>query len=480
MLVIRLRESVVALRFGSLMALLVLVGVGCGVESKTVSESKPVVTDVVEEHRTALDTYVDAADDTFAYGDATVVKKDGYTSYAYHMTSQTWLDTSKIDRTAWKHWVKLYVPDEITFSKALLFVNGGSNGRTEAPGPNDALALIAIQTKTIVVDVGQIPNQPFNFPDEPLEKYKNGGRGEDAFIAYCWDKFLKTSDPLWLPRLPMTKAVVRAMDLAQAEQPALDGFFIVGGSKRGWTTWTVAAVDDRVFGISPAVIDVLSVTESLENHFAAYGFWAPAVGNYEEMEIMPRMYTPEFAALCAVVDPISYVDRLTMPKYIVNSSGDQFFPPDSSKFYFDALQGEKHVRYMPNTDHGLNMEAYLNVASFYHALLTDTPRPEFTWKLAEDGALQVQCDSPPDKMLLWQAHNPEARDFRLESVGAVWKSTPVEVSSDGSYEVKPEIAPEGWTAFFVEVEFPNADFTMPFKFTTGISILPDTLPHARN
>ena len=35
-----------------------------------------------------------------------------------------------------------------------------------------------------------------------------------------------------------------------------------------------------------------------------------------------------------IEDPYEYRQRLTMPKYIVNASGDQYFLPDNSQFYF--------------------------------------------------------------------------------------------------------------------------------------------------
>ena len=53
--------------------------------------------------------------------------------------------------------------------------------------------------------------------------------------------------------------------------------------------------------------------------------------------------TPELAALLTIEDPYAYRDRLTMPKFLINSAGDQYFLPDSSQFYFDALpEPDKH------------------------------------------------------------------------------------------------------------------------------------------
>jgi hypothetical protein len=59
----------------------------------------------------------------------------------------------------------------------------------------------------------------------------------------------------------------------------VDRFFVAGGSKRGWTTWTTAAVDNRVIAIAPIVIDLLNVQPSFHHHFEVYGFYAPAVGD---------------------------------------------------------------------------------------------------------------------------------------------------------------------------------------------------------
>ena len=39
----------------------------------------------------------------------------------------------------------------------------------------------------------------------------------------------------------------------------VDQFFVAGGSKRGWTTWTTAVVDPRVVAIVPMVIAFLII-----------------------------------------------------------------------------------------------------------------------------------------------------------------------------------------------------------------------------
>ena len=63
--------------------------------------------------------------------------------------------------------------------------------------------------------------------------------------------------------------------------------------------------------------------------------------------------TPEYQALMKIEEPYQYRHRLTMPKFIVNAAGDQFFLPDSSQFYFNDLPGVKYLRYVPNADHSL-------------------------------------------------------------------------------------------------------------------------------
>jgi thiol-disulfide isomerase/thioredoxin len=77
---------------------------------------------------------------------------------------------------------------------------------------------------------------------------------------------------------------------------------------------------------------------------------------------------------------------------------------------------------------------------------------------------------------LWQATSPKARDFRLESLGAAWKSSPLVPSADGACLGRVAAPRAGFTAFFLELTFPNSAGGAPFKFTTAVRILPEVLP----
>ena len=166
-----------------------------------------------------------------------------------------------------------------------------------------------------------------------------------------------------------------------------------------------------------------------------------------------------------------------MPKFVVNAGGDQYFPPDSSKFYFGDLQGTKYLRYVPNADHSLRgSDAQDSILAFYQAVLTKAALPKFTWEMAADGSIRVRADDKPAEVNLWQATNPKARDFRLVTIGPAYKKTRLEGTGDGAYVAKVPKPETGWTAFFVELVF-DSGAKAPFKFTTQVSIVPDVLPH---
>ena len=174
---------------------------------------------------------------------------------------------------------------------------------------------------------------------------------------------------------------------------------VCGGSKRGWTTWTTAAVDKRVVAIVPFVIDMLNIEPSFVHHWEAYGFWAPAVGDYVQMKLMDWNGTPEYRALMKIEEPFEYRSRLTMPKFIVNATGDQFFLPDSSQFYFNDLVGPKYLRYVPNADHSLKgTDAPFTLLAYYGAVLNDTQAARvLAGRSTTDDSMHVKTDDEAER-----------------------------------------------------------------------------------
>ena len=437
--------------------------------------------------QTALDRYIAKPDPSYSYYSYSTDRNLLYNTYFLYMTSQSWRSCDEVDcqrnfwtSNLWTHVIEITVP-KIRHSSspgtAILLVNGGSNGNFPTK-TDDQAAIIAQALGSVVVKVNQIPNQPLYFADED-----NVARSGDAIIAYSFDKFLKTGDEEWPALLPMTKSVVRAMDTIQtflAGKITINDFIVVGGSKRGWTTWLTAAVDPRIKAIAPASIDLLNMGEQFRRHFEAYGFYAPAIADYVAFDLPNRIATPEGQELLSIVDPYAYRERFTMPKIILNSTGDQFFLPDSSQFYFKELPETKWLRYLPNSDHKQSMDVAKSLASWIDQINDGETPPRYNWTIEPDGAIRVvTVDRFPDRVRLWQATNPNARDFRLESIGPVWTANDLAPIGPGIYRGYVPPPPQGWTAFMVELTYEESGLLEPnLVFTTDVVITPDTLPFA--
>jgi PhoPQ-activated pathogenicity-related protein len=435
---------------------------------------------------TALDRYVAAPDSHYAFARVAGLPSQNAAVTLLKLTSQQWLTDREVTQPVWTHWLTVIRPSGALSSNiGFVFVTGGSSERKPPDEAPDWLEALARDTRTVVAELRMVPNQPIVFADDPTRT----PRSEDDFIAYTWDKYLRTGDERWPARLPMTKSVVRAMDAITAfcrsgEGGGLDvkRFVVAGASKRGWTTWTTAAVDPRVVAIAPAVIDVLHVEPSFEHHWRAYGAWASAVDDYVKHGIMDWMGSRQFHALMQIEDPYYYRDRLTMPKLMVNAAGDEFFLPDSARFYFGELPGEKHLRYVPNTNHSLDKtDAIQTVHAFYASVVAGRARPRFTWTHEADGTLKVVARDLPKDVRLWTATNPEARDFRLDTIGAAYHAEALSPSAPNTWSARVAPPARGWTAYFMELTFDSGG-TYPLKFTTDIRVTPERMPyppHAR-
>ncbi len=427
---------------------------------------------------TALDRYVRTTDPEYRYDLLKTIDGDGYTGYILHMVSQRWMTDTEVDRSLWEHHLEIVRPDTVTSDIGMLFIGGRDNDDAAPENVGERMITLSKATGTVTATLYQVPNQPLTFPED------GRARKEDAIIAYTWDKFMRTGDERWPLRLPMTKAAVRAMDTmtsfcasGEGGYVEVDKFVVSGGSKRGWTTWTTAAVDNRVIAIAPIVIDLLNIVPSFIHHFEVYGKYAPAVGDYMRENIMAWTGSPEYASLMRIEEPFEYRKRLTMPKYIINATQDQFFIPDSSQFYWDELIGEKYLRYVPNAEHGLDgSDVSDSLLSWYHSIVNNVPRPRYTWDVQSDGSIRVLTMEEPIEVRLWQATNPEIRNFQTAAAGEnIYTSTVLPALDRGVYVGKITPPAAGWTAYFVELTY-KSEIAAPFKFTTEVKVWPEEKP----
>mgnify|MGYP001226400504 FL=1 len=421
---------------------------------------------------TALDHYVNTPDSNYRYEVINTVESDGYTTFILEMISQQWLTEAEVNLPIWEHFMVVVVPEEIQSDIGFLTITGGSKSNDAPTGAQATDIKRALETGTVVSTLYMVPNQPLVFVDDGRP------RTEDSIIAYTWDKYLHRGDEKWPLRLPMTKAAVRAMDtvtdLVASQQGAeVDQFVVAGASKRGWTTWTTAIVDERVVAIMPVVIDMLNVSESFKHHFSVYGAYSLAVIDYVTSRNVNWIGTDEWDALMDLVEPYEYRDRLELPKFLINSTGDEFFLPDSSQFYWDDLVGEKHLRYVPNSNHSMDgTDIFDSIDSWYHAIVHNVKMPRYSWNLADDGTITVSSLDKPVEVLLWQAHNPNDRNFTQAVIGRAYQSTSLQEIEPGTYQIKLDPPEQGYTAYYVEMHYPSGTST-PFKFSTGVKVVPD-------
>ncbi|MBI3837507.1 MAG: hypothetical protein HY288_06200 [Planctomycetia bacterium] len=447
---------------------------------------------------TILQDYVNAADATYSYTPASnsPLIGTGYNDYIYDLHSQTWRSTADVNNPLWQHWLHVIVPTTVTNSTAILLIDSGSNSTTPPTTTKASLVTLATTFHSVVVDLPTVPNEPLTFTGQ-------SPKSEDAIISYTFNQYMTHLDsngnPLpgyesWPALLPMVKSAVRAMDTVQAVVPGLssgahvDNFVVTGYSKRGWTTWLTAAVDNRVVGIIPGVFDVLNLDEQMIHHHAFYGGipagptfvdgFSVSIQDYVGYNIPENVETLGGQALGRVVDPYRYLNNghFNIPKLELNSSGDEFFIPDSAQFYFSDIPGtQNYLRYIPNTGHGLNGTDTANsTQSFYNAILNNLALPQFSWAVQQDGSIRVQTVTAPTNVVMWQATTSTYRDFRhgynSNPSIPVYASSTLTDQGGGVYVASVPTPSSGATAFFVQLTFTSPLSGNPYIFTTEIKI----------
>lgn len=425
---------------------------------------------VASDPTTALKDYVGKADDSYGWVKRQTKKLGNVEVAELTLTSQTWRGIP------WKHQLFIFRPSKMPESKqALILISGGDwkeelaapadENNSGLPGEAQVLAGLVEKLQTPVAILSHVPQQPIF-----------DGMVEDEIISYTFEEYLKSGDEEWPLLFPMVKSAVKAMDAVQEFSAKewnipIENFTVTGASKRGWTTWLTGAADPRATAIAPIVIDTLNMEVQMKHQLDSWGKYSEQIEDYTRRGIQAQAGTERGIALNAMVDPYSYRGDLTQPKLIINGTNDRYWTLDALNNYWNDLEGEKYVLYVPNNGHGVNDFGRLlgTIGAFHEKAAGRLKFPVLTWtnEEADDQLnLTVKSDLAPEQVVAWVATAP-TRDFRE----AKWKSYPTEWV-DGEYRYQLDVPQEGYAAMFGESVF-RGPTNMKYYLSTNVAIVGD-------
>jgi hypothetical protein len=148
-----------------------------------------------------------------------------------------------------------------------------------------------------------------------------------------------------------------------------------------------------------------------------------------------------------------YRERLTMPKFMLNASGDQFFLPirrssTSTSSRARSTCATCRTRLTHSTRATRSRRCTRSRPPW-------SPAPSggrrSSGPMSRTGRSRSSASSCRAHVQLWQAVNPKARNFRLDAIGPLRTRRSTERPNTWVGKVQPP--PTGWTAFFVELTF---------------------------
>jgi len=352
-----------------------------------------------------LKNYLEKSDDNFTWKEISQETYGNGTLFDLELVSQNWRNI------LWKHHVILLIPNKRVNEKlCFLFVGSSSDGRKEL----DLVSEIANNSHIAAAVVSSIPNQPLF-----------DGLKENALLAFTFKKFIESGDESWPILFPMVKAVERSMDVISSKsenslKKKIDSFIVSGGSKRGWTTWLVAAVDKRVKAIAPMVFDMLNMRKHIELAEKSYGKQSEKIKDFTDLGLVERIDEPLTSVLRRWIDPFEYRNELSLPKLILLGTNDPYWVVDAQSLYFSELSGPKLLYQVPNGDHHISSSPELRkvLSTWIGIIANGGVLPEVKWRSEKGpkGELQIHLESKQDIVSgkVWKATS-ERRDFREAS-----------------------------------------------------------------
>eukprot|EP00918_Siedleckia_nematoides_P097866 GHVU01214364.1.p1 GENE.GHVU01214364.1~~GHVU01214364.1.p1 ORF type:complete len:503 (-),score=44.08 GHVU01214364.1:112-1437(-) len=427
------------------------------------------------------------------------------------MTSQTWLDATYSNRHIWWHQMYIAIPYAITHpGYAFQYITGGSNSNPDSvPLCSDSnieiMAAAADDTGMIGAMLRQVPNQPILMAGDPY----NEERSEDNWISWTWNQYVYLNHNGSIPvnilaRFPMTKAGKAGLDTIQAvaatEGYNIDKFLICGASKRGWTTWSLAATDVRVVGALPLVFTLVNISDTMMKHYQSLGGYSWALVDYYVNNLTRILADPERKAMVLPHEDMwNYKERYAdVPMINIVGTGDQFFQPDDSHYWLTDMPGWNHMLIIPNIGHGMAPtypRIYETGVAFFQFISNGRILPDFeeSWTNDANGgsvSFRIAEHVNPIDVLEVEGHVGESnnethrglfrRDFRVMDPlpTSVWfEPNFVEDLGDGTFRTYVEKGPDKYQAIFLEAQFESTEGDNKLWLSTQFHVVPDEFPY---
>jgi len=172
----------------------------------------------------------------------------------------------------------------------------------------------------------------------------------------------------------------------------------------------------EIVGIAPRVFDNLDLAAQAIKQASDWGTYSPMVDDYSRRSLQELAETEQGQALLDIVDPLRWLDEVTIPQLLIHGSNDPFWTVDATSLYWDKLT-DARLLVVPNQGHSMDLGAgwLTTLGAFVHAcskgeLLPFSSEGDWLeewvtygedrrferslWRLAREGWSLSQADDP--------------------------------------------------------------------------------------
>ena len=141
--------------------------------------------------------------------------------------------------------------------------------------------------------------------------------------------------------------------------------------------------------IAPMVINMLNMRQHMDLQKESFGGYSEQIADYTDKGLQNQQDTQRAVDLRSIVDPYSYRGQLPQPKLIILGTNDRYWPVDAANLYWDALEGEKYILYVPNNGHGIRDYPRVlgSVLALYQHVAEKKPLPKLDLEFHRPGRL---------------------------------------------------------------------------------------------